>query len=61
MAESKKTTDEPGSDRDAETEPQLPSAIGKKLKTLYGEVVEEDIPDRFLDLLDKLEKSKKDG
>ena len=39
----------------------IPSEIGKKLKTLYDDVVEQDIPDRFLDLLDKLEKSEEDG
>jgi hypothetical protein len=39
----------------------IPSEIGKKLKTLYDDVVEQDVPDRFLDLLDKLEKSEKDG
>lgn len=35
----------------------IQSEIGQKLKTLYDGVVEQEVPDRFLDLLDKLGKS----
>ncbi|ODN72094.1 hypothetical protein A6302_00609 [Methylobrevis pamukkalensis] len=51
--------------------PGLPAdaqnVIGRKLKAMYDEVVQQPVPDRFLDLLAKLDadvnaqRSKKDG
>lgn len=37
----------------------LQDHIGHKLRTIYDEVVKEPVPDQFLDLLNKLEKSEK--
>jgi Anti-sigma factor NepR len=33
----------------------LPDALGKKLRSLYNEVADQPVPDRFLDLLSQLE------
>lgn len=35
----------------------LQDHIGHKLRSIYDEVVKEPVPDQFLDLLNKLEKS----
>lgn len=35
------------------------SEIGSKLKALYSSLQDEPIPDRFLDLLDKLDESER--
>lgn len=35
----------------------VPVAIGQKLRKLYDGVASEPVPDRFLDLLEQLEKS----
>ncbi len=35
------------------------SEIGRKLKQYYDDLVSEDIPDRFADLLSKLEQAEK--
>ena len=60
MSGKQKTSDEkPTSDADDAADPRVPSEIGERLKELYESVVEEEIPDRFLDLLDQLDKSKK--
>ena len=37
------------------------SEIGSKLKALYSSLQDEPIPDRFLDLLDKLDESERRG
>lgn len=39
--------------------PDPNSEIGMKLKALYSSVQEEPIPERFLDLLDKLDESER--
>ena len=44
---------------DDSADPRIPTEIGERLKELYESVVEEEIPDRFLDLLDQLDKSEK--
>lgn len=36
------------------------SEIGRKLKQYYDQLVSEDVPDRFADLLRQLEKSEKE-
>jgi hypothetical protein len=44
---------------------QIQGLLGRKLRENYEEVVKEDVPDRFLQLLDELKRkektSKKDG
>lgn len=35
----------------------VPAAIGQKLRKLYDEIASEPVPDRFMDLLEQLEKS----
>ncbi|WP_051332694.1 NepR family anti-sigma factor [Cucumibacter marinus] len=35
------------------------SAIGKKLRALYDDVMSEEVPDRFMDLLGRLEDAEK--
>lgn len=37
------------------------SDIGIKLRALYGAVQEESIPDKFLDLLEKLDRAERQG
>lgn len=59
--EAKKVERKPDPDSPSAEENLVQSEIGKKLKTLYEDVVEEEVPDRFLDLLDKLDKSEKNG
>jgi hypothetical protein len=36
------------------------SQIGKRLKSMYDEVAREPVPDKFLSLLDNLERAEKD-
>jgi hypothetical protein len=40
-------------------EAQLQAHIGKKLRSLYEDVLTESVPDRFTALLDRLEASEK--
>jgi len=40
---------------DATLEPELQAFIGRQLKATYDEVLNEAVPDRFLELLKKLE------
>ena len=37
------------------------SEIGRKLKQYYDDLVSDDVPDHFLDLLKQLEKKEKDA
>lgn len=37
------------------------SEIGRKLKQYYDELVTDDVPDRFMDLLQKLDKTEAGG
>jgi len=41
--------------------PDLQAHIGNRLRALYDGVLSEPVPDRFLDLLDKLEQAEKGG
>jgi hypothetical protein len=36
------------------------SQIGKRLKSMYDEVVREPVPDKFMSLLESLERAEKD-
>lgn len=36
------------------------SQIGKRLKSMYDEVAQEPVPDKFMDLLASLERAEKD-
>lgn len=38
-------------------EPVAQNALGRELKALYEQIVSEPIPDRFIDLLDRLEEA----
>lgn len=38
----------------------IQGALGRKLRESYEEVVREEVPDKFLQLLDQLKKSEKD-
>ena len=40
-------------------DPRLQAQIGQKLKAMFDEVAKAPIPDKFLDLLDKLESQEK--
>ena len=42
---------------DVALEPELQAFIGRQLQANYDEVLNEPVPDRFLDLLSKLEQS----
>jgi Anti-sigma factor NepR len=45
---------------DAAMEPELQAFIGRQLQATYDEVLNEPVPDRFLELLRKLEQDKVD-
>jgi hypothetical protein len=45
---------------DVALEPELQAFIGRQLQATYNEVLNEPIPDRFLELLSKLEQGKAD-
>lgn len=42
-------------------DPEIQIKIGQKLRAMYDDVVREGIPDRFVDLLQKLEKPSGEG
>ena len=39
----------------AKAEPQIQDLIGRRLKAYYDDVVNEPVPDRFVELLNRLE------
>jgi len=43
---------------DVALEPELQAFIGRQLQAAYDEVLNEPVPDRFLELLQKLEQDK---
>ncbi len=45
---------------DIALEPELQAFIGRQLQAAYDEVLNEPVPDRFLELLQKLEQDKAD-
>ena len=44
---------------DAVLPPEAQDAIGRRLRSVYGELVAEPLPDKFRELLDRLAKSEK--
>lgn len=38
-------------------DPAITGQLGKKLKEVYSDIINEPVPDRFLDLLNQLEES----
>jgi hypothetical protein len=42
-------------------EPDLQAHIGRQLRAVYEEVVNEEVPERFIRLLEELERKKADG
>jgi Anti-sigma factor NepR len=50
----------PGSPQDPTLAPDLQVQIGRQLRAVYDEVVEEGVPERFLRLLEELERKKAD-
>jgi hypothetical protein len=40
---------------------EIQAKIGLQLRTLYNDIVSEGVPDRFVDLLSKLDKSTDEG
>jgi len=47
--------------KDAILEADLQAHIGRQLRAVYDEVVNEAVPDRFLQLLEELERKKSEG
>jgi len=47
--------------QDAMLEADLQAQIGRQLRAVYDEVVSEGVPDRFVRLLEDLERKKKEG
>jgi hypothetical protein len=45
----------------AKLEADLQAHIGRQLRAVYNEVVNEPVPDRFIKLLEELERNKADG
>ena len=51
-----------GSDRSAgRLDPRVRTHIGRKIKAVYDEVLQEPVPDRFLNLLDELSKKEREA
>lgn len=48
-----------GDDTDAGAQAAIQVKLGQKLKEVYADVVNEPVPDRFVDLLNQLENSEK--
>lgn len=48
-------------DNVARLDPAAQALIGQQLKTLYGRIVEESVPQHLLDLLEELERQEKAG
>jgi hypothetical protein len=42
-------------------DPRVRHHIGKKIKAVYDEVLDEPVPDRFLSLLDELARKEREG
>jgi hypothetical protein len=53
--------DPPPPPQDASLAPDLQVQIGRQLRAVYDEVVEEGVPERFLRLLEDLERKKGEG
>jgi hypothetical protein len=53
--------DSPPPSQDAVLAPDLQVQIGRQLRAVYDEVVEEGVPERFLRLLEELERKKAEG
>jgi hypothetical protein len=47
--------------QDAKLEADLQAQIGRQLRSVYEEVVKEGVPDRLVQLLEELERKKKEG
>ena len=45
------------SDRVAHMDPRVQTEIGKHLRAVYDDVINEPVPSRFMELLEKLERS----
>jgi Anti-sigma factor NepR len=52
-----RTAVEGGSGRGKGVDPKIQQAIGKHLRTVYDDVINEPVPDKFMELLEKLERS----
>jgi hypothetical protein len=61
MKPAMETTPIPSSPPDAIVAADLQVQIGRQLRAVYDEVVEEGVPDRFLRLLEELERKKAEG
>ena len=48
-------------DRGPEIDSELQTHIGRHLKASYDDILGQDVPDRFLDLLAQLEQKEKEG
>jgi hypothetical protein len=49
-----------GTEHTASLDPGIQGALGRKLRESYQEVVREEVPDKFLQLLDQLKKAEKE-
>ena len=61
MKSTAETTPIPSSPPDAIVAADLQVQIGRQLRAVYDEVVEEGVPERFLRLLEELERKKAEG
>lgn len=53
--------DENRAERGPEIDSELQAHIGRHLKASYDDILGQDVPDRFLELLQKLEAKEKEG
>ncbi len=50
-----------GSEAGSAADPIIGQAVGSRLKSLFDEFTNEDVPERFLDLIGQLEQNEKAG
>jgi hypothetical protein len=55
------TTAGPGENHAARVDPRVQSEIGKHLRAMYDDVIKEPVPTKFIELLEKLERSTSKG
>jgi hypothetical protein len=50
-----------GSGQGAHIDPRIQTEIGKHLRAIYDDVINEPVPSKFMELLEKLERSTQKG
>lgn len=61
MTDGRRVNDGPAGRGAGRLDPRVRAHIGRKIKAVYDEVVQEPVPDRFLTLLDELAKKERES